>query len=107
MNNQIPEKTNDSGVDKQVSKTVRTVRRLSWYRIISMMIWLALAVWVTLEVYNDSLSIMTRTVWIVLISVFEAECIMKLIKNLLIRFTNGREFQEAVKAVEEMNDAIK
>lgn len=107
MNNQIPEKTNDSGVDKQVSKTVRTVRRLSWYRIISMMIWLALAVWVTLEVYNDSLSIMTRTIWIVLISVFEAECIMKLIKNLLIRFTNGREFQEAVKAVEEMNDAIK
>ena len=107
MNNQIPEKTNDSGVDKQVSKAVRTVRRLSGYRIISVMIWLALAVWVTLEVYNDSLSIMTRTVWLVLISVFEAECIMKLIKNLLIRFTNGREFQEAVKAVEEMNDAIK
>ena len=107
MNNQIPEKTNDSGVDKQVSKTVRTVRRLSWYRIIRMIVRMALAVWVTLEVYNDSLSIMTRTVWIVLISVFEAECIMKLIKNLLIRFTNGREFQEAVKAVEEMNDAIK
>ena len=98
---------NDSGVDKQVSKTVRTVRRLSWYRIISMIVRMALAVWVTLEVYNDSLSIMTRTVWIVLISVFEAECIVKLIKNLLIRFTNGREFQEAVKAVEEMNDAIK
>lgn len=107
MNNQIPEKTNDNGVDKQVNKTVRTVQRLSKYRIISVMIWLALAIWVTLEVYNDSLSIMTRTVWIVLISVFEAECIMKLIKNLLIRFTNGREFQEAVKAVEEMNDAIK
>ena len=107
MNNQIPEKTNESGVDKQVSKTVRTVRRLSWYRIISMIVRMALAVWVTLEVYNDSLSIMTRTVWLVLISIFEAECIMKLIKNLLIRFTNGREFQEAVKAVEEMNDAIK
>ena len=107
MNNQIPEKTNDNGVDKQVSKTVRTVRRLSWYRIISMIVRMALAVWVTLEVYNDSLSIMTRTVWLVLISIFEAECIMKLIKNLLIRFTNGREFQEAVKAVEEMNDAIK
>ena len=107
MNNQIPEKTNDNGVDKHVSKTVRTVRRLSWYRIISMIVRMALAVWVTLEVYNDSLSIMTRTVWLVLISIFEAECIMKLIKNLLIRFTNGREFQEAVKAVEEMNDAIK
>ena len=106
MNNQIPEKTNDNGVDKQDSKTVGTVRRLSWYRIISVMIWLALAIWVTMEVYADSLSIMTRTVWIVLISVFEAECIMKLIKNLLIRFTNGQEFQEAVKAVEEMNDAI-
>lgn len=107
MNNQIPEKTNDNGVDKKVSKTVRTVRRLSGYRIISVLIWLALAIWVTLEVYADSLSIMTRTIWIVLISVFEAECIMKLIKNLLIRFTNGREFQEAVRAVEEMNDAIR
>ena len=107
MNNQIPEKTNDNGVDKQVNKTVRTVQRLSKYRIISMIVHMALAIWVALGLYNDSLSIMTRTVWIVLISVFEAECIMKLIKNLLIRFTNGREFQEAVKAVEEMNDAIK
>lgn len=106
MTNQIPEKTNNN-INESFTKAVRTVRRLSGYRIISVMIWLALAIWVTLEVYNDSLSIMTRTIWIVLISVFEAECIMKLIKNLLIRFTNGREFQEAVKAVEEMNDAIK
>ena len=106
MINQIPEKTNNN-INESFNRAVRTVRRLSGYRIISVMIWLTLAVWVTMEVYNDSLSIMTRTVWIVLISVFEAECIMKLIKNLLIRFTNGREFQEAVKAVEEMNDAIK
>ena len=106
MTNQIPEKTNNN-INESFNKAVRTVRRLSGYRIISVLIWLALAIWVTLEVYSDSLSIMTRTVWIVLISVFEAECIMKLIKNLLIRFTNGREFQEAVKAVEEMNDAIK
>lgn len=106
MTNQIPEKTNNN-INESFNKAVRTVRRLSGYRIISVMIWLALAIWVTMEVYADSLSIMTRTVWIVLISVFEAECIMKLIKNLLIRFTNGREFQEAVKAVEEMNDAIK
>lgn len=106
MTNQIPEKTNNN-INESFNKAVRTVRRLSGYRIISVMIWLALAIWVTLEVYSDSLSIMTRTVWLVLISVFEAECIMKLIKNLLIRFTNGREFQEAVKAVEEMNDAIK
>lgn len=106
MTNQIPEKTNNN-INESFNKAVRTVRRLSGYRIISVMIWLALAIWVTLEVYSDSLSIMTRTVWLVLISVFEAECIMKLIKNLLIRFTNGREFQEAVKAVEEMNNAIK
>lgn len=106
MTNQIPEKTNNN-INESFNKAVRTVRRLSGYRIISVMIWLALAIWVTMEVYADSLSIMTRTIWIVLISVFEAECIMKLIKNLLIRFTNGREFQEAVKAVEEMNDAIK
>lgn len=106
MTNQIPEKTNNN-INESFNKAVRTVRRLSGYRIISVMIWLALAIWVTMEVYSDSLSIMTRTVWIVLISVFEAECIMKLIKNLLIRFTNGREFQEAVKAVEEMNDAIR
>lgn len=106
MTNQTPEKTNNN-INESFNKAVRTVRRLSGYRIISVMIWLALAVWVTLEVYSDSLSIMTRTIWLVLISVFEAECIMKLIKNLLIHFTNGREFQEAVKAVEEMNDAIK
>lgn len=106
MTNQIPEKTNNN-INESFNKAVRTVRRLSGYRIISVMIWLALAVWVTLELYNDSLSIMTRTVWIVLISVFEAECIMKLVKNLLIRFTNGQEFQEAVKAVEEMNNIIK
>lgn len=106
MTNQIPEKTNNN-INESFNKAVRTVRRLSGYRIISVMIWLALAIWVTMEVYADSLSIMTRTIWIVLISVFEAECIMKLIKNLLIRFTNGREFQEAVKAVEEMNDAIR
>lgn len=106
MTNQIPEKTNNN-INESFNKAVRTVRRLSGYRIISVMIWLALAIWVTLEVYSDSLSITTRAVWLVLVSVFEAECIMKLIKNLLIRFTNGREFQEAVKAVEEMNDAIK
>lgn len=106
MTNQIPEKTNNN-INESFNKAVRTVRRLSGYRIISVMIWLALAIWVTMEVYADSLSIMTRTIWIVLISVFEAECIMKLIKNILIRFTNGREFQEAVKAVEEMNDAIR
>lgn len=106
MTNQIPEKTNNN-INESFNNAVRTVRRLSGYRIISVMIWLALAIWVTLEVYSDNLSIMARTVWLVLISVFEAECIMKLIKNLLIRFTNGREFQEAVKAVEEMNDAIK
>ena len=106
MTNQIPEKTNNN-INESFNKAVRTVRRLSGYRIISVMIWLALAIWVTLEVYSDNLSIMARTIWIVLISVFEAECIMKLIKNLLIRFTNGREFQEAVKAVEEMNDAIR
>ena len=106
MTNQIPEKTNNN-INESFNKAVRTVRRLSGYRIISVMIWLALAIWVTMEVYSDSLSIMARTIWIVLISVFEAECIMKLIKNLLIRFTNGREFQEAVKAVEEMNDAIR
>lgn len=106
MTSQIPEKTNNN-INESFNKAVRTVRRLSGYRIISVMIWLALAIWVTMEVYADSLSIMTRTIWIVLISVFEAECIMKLIKNILIRFTNGREFQEAVKAVEEMNDAIR
>lgn len=106
MTNQIPEKTNNN-INESFNKAVRTVRRLSGYRIISVMIWLALAIWVTLELYNDSLSIMTRTVWLVLISVFEAECIMKLVKNLLIRFTNGQEFQEAVKAVEEMNNIIK
>ena len=106
MNNQIPEKTNNN-INESFNKAVRTVRRLSGYRIISVMIWLALAIWGTLELYNDSLSIMTRTVWLVLISVFEAECIMKLVKNLLIRFTNGQEFQEAVKAVEEMNNIIK
>lgn len=106
MNNQIPEKTNNN-INEGFNKTVRTVRRLSVYRIISVMIWLALAIWVTLELYSDSLSIITRTIWLVLISVFEAECIMKLVKNILIRFTNGQEFQEAVKAVEEMNDIIK
>ena len=106
MNNQIPEKTNNN-INESFNKAVRTVRRLSVYRIISVMIWLALAIWVTLELYSDNLSIITRTIWLVLISVFEAECIMKLIKNFLIRFTNGQEFQEAVKAVEEMNNIIK
>lgn len=106
MTNQIPEKTNNN-INESFNKAVRTVRRLSGYRIISVLIWLALAIWVTLELYNDSLSIITRTVWLVLISVFEAECIMKLVKNLLIHFTNGQEFQEAVKAVEEMNNIIK
>lgn len=81
MNNQIPEKTNDNGVDKKVSKTVRTVRRLSWYRIISWIVRMALAIWVALGLYNDNLNI-------VLLYVFEAECILELVKNILIRFTN-------------------
>lgn len=72
---------NDSGVDKQVSKTVRTVRRLSWYRIISMIVRMALAIWVALGLYNDNLNV-------VLLYVFEAECILRLVKNILIRFTN-------------------
>lgn len=81
MNNQIPEKMNDSGVDKQVSKTVRTVRRLSWYRIISWIVRMTLAIWVALGLYNNNLNI-------VLLYVFEAECILELVKNILIRFTN-------------------
>ena len=81
MNNQIPEKTNNNGVDKQVSKTVRTVQRLSWYRIISWIVRMALAIWVALGLYNDNLNI-------VLLYVFEAECILELVKNILIRFTN-------------------
>ena len=81
MTNQIPEKTNDNGVDKQVSKTVRTVQRLSWYRIISWIVRMALAIWVALGLYNDNLNI-------VLLYVFEAECILELVKNILIRFTN-------------------
>lgn len=81
MNNHIPEKTNDNGVDKQVSKTVRTVQRLSVYRIISWIIRMALAIWVALGLYNDNLNI-------VLLYVFEAECILELVKNILIRFTN-------------------
>lgn len=81
MNNQIPEKTNDNGVDKQVNKTVRTVQRLSKYRIISMIVHMALAIWVALGLYNDNLNI-------VLLYVFEAECILELVKNILIRFTN-------------------
>lgn len=81
MNNQIPEKTNDNGVDKQVSKTVRTVQRLSKYRIISWIVRMALAIWVALGLYNDNLNI-------VLLYVFEAECILELVKNILIRFTN-------------------
>lgn len=106
MNNQIPEKTNNN-INESFNKAVRTVRRLSGYRIISVMVWLALTIWITMELYSNSLNIVTRTVWLVLISVFEAECITKLVKNLLIRFTNGQEFREAVKAVEEMNDAIR
>lgn len=81
MNNQIPEKTNNNGVDKQVSKTVGTVRRLSRYRIISWIVRMALAIWVALGLYNDNLNI-------VLLYVFEAECILELAKNILIRFTN-------------------
>lgn len=81
MNNHIPEKTNDNGVDKQVSKTVRTVQRLSWYRIISWIVRMALAIWVALGLYNNNLNI-------VLLYVFEAECILELVKNILIRFTN-------------------
>lgn len=82
MNNQIPEKMNDNGVDKQVNEAVRTVRRLSWYRIISWIIRMALAIWVALGLYNDNLNI-------VLLYVFEAECILELVKNILIRFTNN------------------
>lgn len=81
MNNQIPEKTNDNGVDKQVSKTVRTMRRLSGYRIISGIVQMTLAILVALGLYNDNLNI-------VLLYVFEAECILNLVINILIRFTN-------------------
>lgn len=81
MNNQIPEKTNENGVDKKVSKTARTMRRLSWYRIISWIVRMALAIWVALGLYNNNLNI-------VLLHVFEAECILELVKNILIRFTN-------------------
>lgn len=81
MNNQIPEKTNDNGVDKQVSKTVRTLQRLSKYRIISWIVRMTLAIWVALGLYNDNLNI-------VLLYVFEAACILELVKNILIRFTN-------------------
>lgn len=81
MNNQIPEKMNDNGVDKQASKTVGTVRRLSWYRIISWIVRMALAIWVALGLYNNNLNI-------VLLHVFEAECILNLVINILIRFTN-------------------
>ena len=81
MNNQIPEKTNDSGVDKQVSKTVRTVQRLSKYRIISGIVQMVLAIWVALGLYNDNLNI-------VLLYVFEADCILRLVENILIHFTN-------------------
>ena len=41
MTNQIPEKTNNN-INESFNKAVRTVRRLSGYRIISVMIWLAL-----------------------------------------------------------------
>lgn len=81
MNNQIPEKTNDNGVDKQVSKTERTARRLSRYRIISGIVQMTLAIWVALGLYNDNLNI-------VLLYVFEADCILRLVENILIRFTN-------------------
>lgn len=81
MNNQIPEKTNDNGVDKKVNEAVRTVQRLSRYRIISWIVRMALAIWVALGLYNDNLNI-------VLLYVFEAECILELVKNILIRFTN-------------------
>ena len=81
MNNQIPEKTNDNGVDKQVSKTVRTVRRLSLYRIISGIVQMTLAIWVALGLYNDNLNI-------VLLYVFDADCILRLVENILIHFTN-------------------
>lgn len=81
MNNQIPEKTNDNGVDKQVSKTVRTVQRLSKYRIISGIVQMVLAIWVALGLYNDNLNI-------VLLYVFEADCILRLVINILISFTN-------------------
>lgn len=81
MNSQIPEKTNDNGVDKQVNEAVRTVQRLSRYRIISWIVRMALAIWVALGLYNDNLNI-------VLLYVFEAECILELVKNILIRFTN-------------------
>lgn len=82
MNNSINNKFNDG------------------YKIISGIVRMALAVWVALGIYNNNLNI-------VLLYVFEAECILRLVKNLLVRFTNGQEFQEAVKAVEEMNDAIR
>ena len=51
------------------------------YKIISGIVRMALAIWVALGIYNNNLNI-------VLLYVFEAECILRLVKNILVRFTN-------------------
>ena len=63
MNNSINNKFNDG------------------YKIISGIVRMALAIWVALGIYNNNLNI-------VLLYVFEAECILRLVKNILVRFTN-------------------
>lgn len=51
------------------------------YKIISGIVRMALAIWVALGIYNNNLNI-------VLLYVFEAECILRLVKNILVRITN-------------------
>ena len=62
MNNSINNKFNDE------------------YKIISGTVRMALAIWVALGLYNNNLNIM-------LLYVFEVECILRLVKSLLVRFT--------------------
>ena len=106
MTNQIPEKTNNNDIEKQFNEATKVVRRVSRDKIISMMIWISLAVAATFELYGSTTGVVTRTVMLVLISVFEAECLRQLIKNILIHFTNGNEFQEAVKATVELDNVL-
>lgn len=63
MNNQINNKFNDE------------------YKIISGIVRMALAIWVAFGLYNNNLNI-------VLLYVFEVECILRLVKNILVRITN-------------------
>lgn len=51
------------------------------YKFISVIVRMTLAIWVALGLYKGNLNIM-------LLYVFEVECILRLVKNLLIRFTN-------------------